>query len=97
MGAGAVMEGINAARTIFPMCWFDEEECADGLNALRAYAYGVEDDGTRTKNPEHSWASHGADAFRMMGVALREDTPKAKPKLPSRPKVAPGRHSWMQR
>ena len=30
----AVEDGINAARTIFPNCWFDEEKCADGLQAL---------------------------------------------------------------
>lgn len=33
----SVVDGINAARAIFPMCYFDAEKCADGLNCLRRY------------------------------------------------------------
>jgi phage terminase large subunit len=33
----SVLDGINAARTLFPQCWFDAEKCADGLQALRHY------------------------------------------------------------
>lgn len=35
-----VVTGINAARTIFPQCWFDETKCADGLQSLRHYQMG---------------------------------------------------------
>lgn len=98
LGAGAVAEGINAARTVFPQCWFDEEHTADGLNCLRAYTYGVDDKtGARTRVPLHNWASHGADAWRGMGVALRDEPVKIKPKPKLRAKVAPGRNSWMAR
>jgi hypothetical protein len=59
----SVEDGINAARTIFPNCWFDEEKCADGLHALRHYRYEVDEDlGTFSKKPLHDWASHGAGA-----------------------------------
>ena len=35
-----VTDGINAARTIFPLCWFDEQRTAAGLRSLRCYRYG---------------------------------------------------------
>ena len=71
----SVAGGIDAARTIFPNCWFDEGRCADGLQALRHYRYGdVKDMQTQTRQPLHDWASHGADAFR--GAARGIVTPK---------------------
>jgi phage terminase large subunit len=92
-----VSEGINAARTIFPNCWFDEAETQDGLNCLRAYHYEIGDDGSRSKNPVHDWSSHGADGFRGMGVALKDDAPKPKLKPRAQPKPLGGRHGWMGR
>ena len=65
------LDGINAARMIFPNCWFDSDECADGLDALRHYRYRVVD-GQLSNEPLHDWASDGADAFRTMAVALKE-------------------------
>lgn len=62
-------DGINAARIIFPNCWFDAEKCEEGLNALRHYRYRVID-GQLSKDPLHDWASDGADAFRYMAVSL---------------------------
>ena len=77
----SLADGINAARTIFPQCWFDGEKCADGLNALRHYRYGDREElGVRTKEPIHDWASHGADAFRYFAVGI---------KAPKQPKPAP--------
>lgn len=94
----SVAEGIQAARTLFPTCWFDERNCGDGLDALRNYHYDVKDDQggeTRSKNPVHSWASHGSDAFRYMGVALREETPKKVHKPKVRTTIRPSPRSWM--
>lgn len=69
----AVIDGINAARTIFGKCWFDVEKCADGIQCLRNYRYDVDPDTQQFSNkPLHDWASHGADAFRYLAVALRE-------------------------
>jgi phage terminase large subunit len=65
-------DGINAARTVFPNCWFDQEKCADGIQALRHYRYEVdEENGTLKRKPIHDWASHGADAFRYMCVSIK--------------------------
>jgi phage terminase large subunit len=63
-------DGINAARVIFPNCWFDEDNCEDGINALRHYRYKVKD-GQLSSEPFHDWASDGADAFRYLAVALK--------------------------
>lgn len=71
----SVVDGINAARVIFPNCWFDEKACVDGLNRLRHYRYKVVD-GHLSNDPIHDEASDGADAFRMMAVAMK--TPRGK-------------------
>jgi phage terminase large subunit len=69
-----VAAGIEAARTVFPKCYFDAEKTSDGLQCLRHYQYERKDDGMSfTKQPLHNWASHGADAFRYLAVAARED------------------------
>lgn len=69
----SVADGINAARTIFANCYFDEEKCADGLTCLRHYRYEVDKEtGQFSRNPVHDHYSHGADGFRMLGVSLRE-------------------------
>jgi phage terminase large subunit len=69
----SVSDGINAARTLFSKCWFDQEKCADGLQCLRHYRYEVDADGGMLKRkPLHNWASHGADAFRYFAVAIEE-------------------------
>jgi phage terminase large subunit len=77
----SVSDGINAARTIFANCYFDEEKCADGLQALRHYRFEVNpESNTYSKNPVHDWSSHAADGFRYLGVALK--APKQAYKLP---------------
>lgn len=69
----SVVDGIAAARAIFNRCWFDKEKCSDGIQALKHYHYKFDEQlGTFTKEPQHDWASHPADAFRYLGVAIRE-------------------------
>lgn len=76
-----VTDSINAARTIFNRCWFDKDNTADGIQCLRHYQYEVDvDTKVRGKKPIHNWASHGADAFRMIGLAVNEPRKKPKPK-----------------
>lgn len=96
VGKAPVHEGINAARTLFPNCYFDEEHTEAGLKCLRSYHYDVADDGTRSKNPTHDWSSHGADGFRYMGVALKEDVPKVRQKPRERVRSG-GQLAWMGR
>lgn len=70
-------DGINAARMIFPRCWFDATKCKDGIEALQHYRW---DWNTRINEfkslPVHDWASHGADAFRCL--AAKQWTPSRK-------------------
>lgn len=79
--AHAVDDGINAVRRIFDRCWFDDQRCAQGLEALRQYRRDY-DDKTKMFKPKarHDWSSHGADAFRCFaagwpGTPYRSDTP----------------------
>ena len=79
---------LNAVRTIFGQCRFDETKCADGLQALHHYAWGPLDaKGREARQPLHNWASHGSDALGTAAVALR--TPlierKQEPEIMRRP------------
>tara|TARA_R110000822_G_scaffold77081_1_gene185092 strand:+ start:167 stop:1444 length:1278 start_codon:yes stop_codon:yes gene_type:complete len=66
-------DGIQAARTTFARCWFDKDNCLDGLKALRKYQREVQrDEVSLRQNPKHDWTSHYADAFRYLSVAWQE-------------------------
>ena len=88
-----VADSINAARTMFRNCWFDRENCHDGLQCLRHYRYEVDPEtGQFSRNPLHDHYSHGADAFRMIGLMVNE------PKQPRRVRPlqnAPLSYGWM--
>lgn len=76
----SIADGINAARTMFPNCYFDETRCFDGLQHLRHYRYDVDQrTGQRDRNPLHDEHSHAADAFRYSAVTTKEV--KGKPQL----------------
>jgi hypothetical protein len=63
-------EQINAARDIFPSCWFHEANCAEGIKALENYRKAWDDkNGCYMSHPLHNWASNGADAFQILAVA----------------------------
>lgn len=70
------MIGINAARTIFDMCVFDEARCADGLQSLRRYRYEVnKETGQMSREPMHDENSHAADGFQTLALSIRGDSP----------------------
>jgi phage terminase large subunit len=72
----SVSDGINAARTIFNRCYFDEQKCEEGLQSLRHYRYDVDPDTKQfSDRPLHDWSSHAADAFRYFAIAIEEDRP----------------------
>jgi phage terminase large subunit len=74
-----VLDSINAARTIFPSCWFDREHAADGLACLRHYRYEVDPDtGQFSRTPLHDQYSHGADAFRYIALMIKEPAKRKK-------------------
>jgi phage terminase large subunit len=69
----SIIDGINAARTIFPQCWFDGEKCADGIQALRHYRWAPEGTlGQVRREPLHDWASNAADGFREFAVGIKQ-------------------------
>lgn len=78
----SISDGINAARTTFPNCWFDQEKCAEGLQALRHYKYEVDPDTKLfSKKPLHDWTSHGADSFRYLSIGIKSPRTKTNPML----------------
>jgi len=67
----SVVEGIDAVRNILNRCWFDEELCAKGVSMLESYKREWDDrNGCWKENPSHNFASHGADAFRMLALSV---------------------------
>jgi len=75
----SVADGINAVRTIFGQCWFDEAKCEVGFKGLRRYRYAPPGaNGALKREPLHDEASHPADALRTMAMSIK--TPVAKPK-----------------
>ena len=68
-----ILDSINAARTIFINCWFDRENCHEGLQCLRHYRYDVDPETKQfSRTPLHDNYSHGADAFRYIGLMVNE-------------------------
>lgn len=68
-----VEDGIEAVRAILPRCWFDERNCAAGIKALENYRKRFDERHNVYSNvPLHDWASHGADAFRYLAVAIKQ-------------------------
>lgn len=64
---------IDAARSIFPLCYFDKDNCSEGLSCLRRYAYRSDPEtGKISKEPDHNIWSHGADAFLTLAQAMEE-------------------------
>lgn len=92
----SVADGINAARTTFPLFTFDEEKTADGMQCLRHYRYERDEQlGTWKKQPLHDWASHGADAFRYMAIALKAPEIERKAAAAARRTAYTGPGAWM--
>lgn len=60
-------EQIQHARSVFNRCWFDEDRCAKGFDALSSYHFGF-DEAKRvlSRSPVHDWSSHASDAFMLM-------------------------------
>jgi hypothetical protein len=55
---------IDQTRVHMSKCYFDHENCREGLEALEAYHYEYDEKHGMYKDaPEHDWSSHGAEAF----------------------------------
>jgi phage terminase large subunit len=90
IGRTPIADSINAARTIFSKCYFDRENCYEGLQCLRHYRYDVNPDtGNFSQKPLHDNYSHGADAFRYIGLMINE------PKQVKKRQINYQTSSWM--
>ena len=76
----SLQDGIQATRLALMRSWFDAEKCHDGIECLRQYQREYDEDKKVFRDkPKHDWTSHGADAFRMLAIAWKEEdktTPK---------------------
>lgn len=65
---------IEAGRTTLPRCWFNDDRCEKGLDALRNWHFPYNDDYRAFHvKARHDWSSHGSKAF---GLASRVWRPK---------------------
>jgi hypothetical protein len=84
-------DGVQSVRAALGRCWFDEKRCEKGLNALlhyqRKYDNKME---VFAKNALHSWASHPADAMRMLAIAERREVVPVEAKKPTMQELFPG-------
>jgi phage terminase large subunit len=80
--ATSQQNSIEASRKTIERCWFDAEKCKAGIEALRQYQFEFDEDKKAFKSkPRHDWASHGSDAFEIIGqVWQNPSTEKPKPK-----------------
>jgi phage terminase large subunit len=86
-----IVDSINAARMMFNKCWFDRNNTHDGLQCLRHYRYDVDTDTKQfSQKPLHDTYSHGADAFRYIGLMVNEPR-----KAPKQQKTYQLPSSWM--
>jgi hypothetical protein len=73
----SVQDGIQAVRMTLPRCYFDEEKCLEGIEALRQYQREWDEDKKSFRSsPKHDWTSHGSDAMRMLAIAWRDEPSK---------------------
>jgi len=69
----SLQDGIQASRLALMRSWFDSK-CEDGIECLRQYQREYDEDKKVFRDkPRHDWTSHGADAFRMLSIAWREE------------------------
>lgn len=74
-------DGIQAARMIFPVVWFDRTRCMDGIEHLRQYSRQWDEDRKMFgPDPKKSPHNHSADAFRYAAIAMRDGDALPKPK-----------------
>lgn len=71
-----IQDGINAVRMIFPRLMFHADNCRMGLNALKQYC------SDNSGKPIHNFASHPADALRMMACGWHDSFKNEQPQVP---------------
>jgi phage terminase large subunit len=92
-GAGAAMMRVEAARRIFPRCWFNDKATEAGRDALGYYHERRDANRTVGLGPEHDWSSNAADAFGYMAISY-EEPPPARSQFIRRPSPPPTGSHW---
>lgn len=94
-----VDDGIQAVRSIFVRCFFDETKTKEGIRMLKSYRKEYDEKRAIYKRtPEHNFASHGADAFRYFAVGHVEyKTPDNKAAELFAKRIQRSRHSAVVR
>ena len=81
VAATSQQNGIEAARKTLESTWIDSVDCRDGLHALKQYQFEYDEDRkTFRSKPRHDWASHGSDAFEIIGQVWQEIQQPKKPR-----------------
>ena len=84
-------DGIEAARTIIPRCYFDEDKCSLLIEAMRQYRKDFDEKNKTFKDkPLHDWTSHACDAFRYLALGMRH---KQDSRMKDLPRQADGDYS----
>lgn len=80
------IDRVNAGRRIIPRAFFDKERCKTGLEALRHYKQEW-DEKNRVfrRSAKHDWASHAADAWGHLCVAV--EAPDVRKEVPRKTSV----------
>jgi Phage terminase large subunit. len=76
-GAGAAMMRIEAARRVFPRCWFNETTTEAGRDALGYYHERRDPNRNIGLGPEHDWSSNCCDSFGYMAISYEEPPVKS--------------------
>ena len=62
-----IYSDIQAVREILPICYFDISKTKEGIEALKNYRREYDENRKCFRDiPLHDWASHSADAFRIL-------------------------------
>jgi phage terminase large subunit len=69
-----VKPGIEAARQMFPRCYFDKDNCTPLFNRLRRYARVISPMTDEPGLPKKDENTHGADMFRYVAVIEKQLT-----------------------
>lgn len=77
-----ITDGINCTRGMLKRCYFDQNRCKSGIQALKQYRKKYNEvHKCFSDTPLHDWTSHASDSFRYLCVSMDDEMDKR-----SRPK-----------
>jgi len=86
VGQSKILDRINAARRIIPLCRF-APGTEQGIKALRHWSFKYDEEKRAfSKEPDHDWASNGSDSFSY-GAQVAPARATTKPPSPLPPGV----------